>query len=49
MTGIAKDVTELIGRTPLVRLSRIGRDLPGVLVAKLESFNPAPASRTGSA
>ncbi len=40
MTGIASDVTELIGRTPLVRLGRIGRDLPGVLVAKLESFNP---------
>ena len=40
MTGIAEDVTELVGRTPLVRLGRIGRDLPGDLVAKLESFNP---------
>ncbi len=40
MTRIADDVTELIGRTPLVKLGRIGRDLPGVLVAKLESFNP---------
>jgi len=40
MTRIANDVTELIGRTPLVKLGRIGRDLPGVLVAKLESFNP---------
>jgi len=40
MTGIAEDITELIGRTPLVKLSRIGRDLRGVLVAKLESFNP---------
>ena len=40
MTRIAEDITELIGRTPLVKLSRIGRDLRGVLVAKLESFNP---------
>ena len=40
MTGIANDVTELIGGTPLVKLGRIGRDLPGILVAKLESFNP---------
>jgi len=40
MTRIAEDITELIGRTPLVKLSRIGRDLRGVLAAKLESFNP---------
>ena len=40
MSGIAENVTELVGRTPLVRLGRIGRDLPGDLVAKLESFNP---------
>lgn len=40
MTRIAEDITELIGRTPLVKLSRIGRDLRGILVAKLESFNP---------
>ena len=29
-----------IGNTPLVRLSRIGRDLPGPLYAKLEFMNP---------
>ena len=40
MTRIAEDITELIGRTPLVKLSRIGRDLRGILAAKLESFNP---------
>ncbi|RPJ60834.1 MAG: cysteine synthase A [Acidobacteria bacterium] len=39
--GIAKDVTELVGRTPLVAINRIGAGLPGRLVAKLESFNPA--------
>jgi len=40
MAKIAEDITELIGRTPLVKLNRIGKGLPGTLVAKLESFNP---------
>jgi cysteine synthase A len=31
---------DLIGRTPLVELSRFGADLPGRLLAKLESANP---------
>lgn len=37
---IARDITELVGRTPLVQLNRVGRGLPGRIVAKLESFNP---------
>jgi cysteine synthase len=40
MARIAEDVTELIGHTPLVKLKKIGANLPGTLVAKLESFNP---------
>ena len=40
MTGIADDITKLIGRTPLVRLNRIGAELGAEIVAKLESFNP---------
>ncbi|MFC4057760.1 cysteine synthase A [Planomonospora corallina] len=40
MTAIHPDVLSLIGRTPLVRLARFGVDLPGRLVAKLESANP---------
>jgi cysteine synthase A len=40
MAGIAKDVTQLIGGTPLVELGRIGRGLKATVVAKLESFNP---------
>ncbi len=37
---IAEDVSELIGKTPLVKLNRIGRDCPGILIGKLESYNP---------
>ena len=38
--GIADDATQLIGNTPLVRLSRFAKNLPGTLVGKLESFTP---------
>lgn len=34
------DIVQTIGRTPLVRLGRLGRDLPCNLYAKVESFNP---------
>ena len=37
---IASDVTRLMGNTPLVQLNRVGRGLPGQVVAKLEFFNP---------
>ncbi|MFA6318209.1 MAG: cysteine synthase A [Elusimicrobiota bacterium] len=40
MERIASDATELVGRTPLVALGRVGRGLPGRLVAKVESANP---------
>ncbi len=38
--GIAKDSTELIANTPLVRLNRITEGAKAEVVAKLESFNP---------
>ena len=43
METIAKNVLELIGRTPLVELSRLSRESRAAarVVAKVESFNPA--------
>ena len=37
---IADNLTDLIGNTPLLRLSRYGADLGATLLAKLEYFNP---------
>ncbi len=37
---IARDMTELVGRTPLVRINKLGKGLGADIVAKLEFFNP---------
>ena len=39
--NIANDMTELIGRTQLVWLNKIGRDCRAKIAGKLEFFNPA--------
>jgi cysteine synthase A len=41
MTGIANNITELIGNTPLVKLNRLTEGAVATVVAKLEFFNPA--------
>ncbi|HZT14651.1 MAG TPA: cystathionine beta-synthase [Gaiellaceae bacterium] len=38
-------VLDLIGRTPIVRLDRIARDVPGTLLAKLELLNPGGSNK----
>ena len=38
--GIAHDLTETIGNTPLVRLNRVIDGAQATVVVKLESFNP---------
>ena len=40
MPQIANDITQLIGKTPLVRLNKVTLGLNSEVVAKLESFNP---------
>ena len=40
MGRIFNDVTELVGKTPLVRLNRITEGVNATVLGKLESFNP---------
>jgi len=40
MSRIYEDITQTIGKTPMVKLSRIARDLDVEIIAKLEFFNP---------
>jgi len=39
--AIARDMTELVGNTPMVYLNRLASGLPGRVAVKLETFNPA--------
>ena len=40
MAGIHPDITSAFGNTPLVRLNRVTEGLGGVVLAKLEFYNP---------
>ncbi len=40
MTKIAKDLTELIGNTPLVKLNKLTKGAGASILVKVESFNP---------
>ena len=39
--AIYNDIIETIGNTPIVRLNRLSKDLPGNVALKLEFYNPA--------
>jgi cysteine synthase A len=49
MVRIARDVTWLIGRTPLVELGRLSPPGGGRVVGKLESFNPTRSNKDRAA
>jgi cysteine synthase A len=40
MERIAESLCELVGSTPVVRLTRFARGLPGEVIVKMESLNP---------
>ena len=40
MGQIANNLCELVGKTPLLRMTRVEPDLPAELYGKLESMNP---------
>ena len=38
--GVANDITEAIGNTPLVRLNKLTEGLDAEVLVKIEAFNP---------
>ncbi|MGA2477405.1 MAG: cystathionine beta-synthase [Spirochaetia bacterium] len=40
MSGVKQSILEAVGRTPLVRLNRLGKGLKATLLAKVEYLNP---------
>lgn len=38
--GISNNILDLIGNTPLIKLNKITKDLPGTFYVKYEGFNP---------
>ena len=46
---ICDSACDLIGNTPLVRLSRLDRGLPGQIYLKMEMLNPGSSMKDRSA
>jgi cystathionine beta-synthase len=42
---IYNSIVETIGDTPMVKLNKLGKDLPGTLLAKVEYFNPGNSTK----
>lgn len=41
MSKVYDNILDTIGNTPIVRINRLAQDLPGNVLVKVESFNPA--------
>lgn len=41
MARLYENLADTFGNTPIVKISRLGKGLPGTVAVKLESFNPA--------
>lgn len=42
---IKNNILETVGRTPLIRLNRLTKDIPGTILAKVEYFNPGNSAK----
>lgn len=40
-----ENVLATIGKTPLIKLNKIAKDLPGLILAKVEAFNPGQSAK----
>ena len=49
MPKVPTNITDLVGRTPILELTRLNIGTDVELFAKIEAFNPGAASRTASA
>ncbi|WP_297984457.1 PLP-dependent cysteine synthase family protein [uncultured Chryseobacterium sp.] len=45
MTNVYDNILGLIGNTPMIRLNKVTKDIPGNVFAKLESFNPGHSAK----
>ena len=45
MTSDYPTIIDLVGSTPIVRLDRLSRDVPGTILAKLEFLNPGGSNK----
>lgn len=49
MSKIYGNILELVGRTPVVKLSKVPGDCPATILAKLEMFNPSGSAKARAA
>jgi len=42
---VYNSIIETIGNTPLLRLNKVGRDVPGTILVKVEYFNPGNSTK----